>query len=143
MDYDRALGELLELDATVRATQKHLADLGILDETLIVVTADHGHGFDVFGSADTKYLAQASGDRKKRDAIGTYQNSGLSEYQVSPGQKPDNTVRYLTVLAYASDARVWSARSWLPCPGAQQASSDLTPAVGPALHPGRGFRCSP
>jgi alkaline phosphatase len=46
LDYDRALGDLLELDDTVRATVKKLEQLGILDETLIVVSADHGHGFE-------------------------------------------------------------------------------------------------
>lgn len=35
---------------------------------------------DVFGSADTKYLSKQTTDRKKRNAIGTYQNSGLSQY---------------------------------------------------------------
>lgn len=45
LDYDRALGDLLELDDTVRATVEKLKALGILDETLIVVSADHGHGF--------------------------------------------------------------------------------------------------
>lgn len=32
LDYDRSLGDLLELDDTVRATLKHLEDLGIADE---------------------------------------------------------------------------------------------------------------
>lgn len=45
LDYDRALGELLELDDTIRATMAHLKQIGELDNTLIVVTADHGHGF--------------------------------------------------------------------------------------------------
>jgi alkaline phosphatase len=86
LDYDRALGDLLELDDTVRATVAKLKALGELDNTLIVVTADHGHGFDVFGSADTKYLAAQDDDRKKRDAVGVYQNSGLSQYTVEvPG----------------------------------------------------------
>jgi alkaline phosphatase len=80
LDYDRALGELLELDDTVRATIQHLQDLRIDEETLILVTADHGHGFDVTGSVDTKYLSAQSTDRKKRDAVGVYLNSGLSEY---------------------------------------------------------------
>jgi hypothetical protein len=35
---------------------------------------------DVFGSADTKYLSRQTTDRKKRNAIGTYVNSGLSQY---------------------------------------------------------------
>lgn len=42
LDYDRALGELLELDATITATMRHLDQLGILNDTLIITTADHG-----------------------------------------------------------------------------------------------------
>lgn len=83
LDYDRALGDLLELDSTITATIAKLSALGILNDTLIITTADHGHGFDVFGSADTKYLADQTTDRAKRNAIGTYQNSGLSQYIAS------------------------------------------------------------
>jgi alkaline phosphatase len=50
LDYDRALGELLELDDAIRATIAHLKAQGTYNETLILVTADHGHGFDVFGA---------------------------------------------------------------------------------------------
>ena len=46
LDYPRALGDLLELDDTVRETVKKLKELRILEETLIVVSADHGHGFE-------------------------------------------------------------------------------------------------
>ena len=72
LDYDRALGDLLVLDATIKATLIHLKEIGELENTLVVVTSDHGHGFDVFGSADTKYLAAQKTDREKREAIGTY-----------------------------------------------------------------------
>ena len=41
LDYHRALGELLELDDTVRASIEHLKELGIYDDTLIVVTAEY------------------------------------------------------------------------------------------------------
>ncbi|KAL7797510.1 alkaline-phosphatase-like protein [Trichoderma ceciliae] len=85
LDYDRALGDLLELDDTVRATVAKLKQLGILDETLIVVSADHGHGFDVFGSADTQYLAAQEDERSKRSAIGVYEKSGLSQYTKKSG----------------------------------------------------------
>ena len=80
LDYDRALGELLELDDTIKASIHHLSQLGELENTLVVVTADHGHGFDVFGNVDTKYLNAHKDPRVKRSAIGTYQNSGLSQY---------------------------------------------------------------
>ncbi|KAG6817664.1 hypothetical protein H0H87_005421 [Tephrocybe sp. NHM501043] len=90
LDYDRALGELLELDDTIRASIEHLKKIGEYENTLIVVTADHGHGFDVFGGADTKYLAAQTSDRKKRKAVGVYQNSGLSGYTVAEGSLPNN-----------------------------------------------------
>lgn len=83
LDYDRALGELLELDDTVKATINKLKAIDQLKETLILVTADHGHGFDVMGSVDTKYLNAQTDDRKKRDAIGVYEQSGLSGYVMS------------------------------------------------------------
>jgi alkaline phosphatase len=38
LDYDRALGELLELDDTVRATIAHLNETGQLEDTLVIVT---------------------------------------------------------------------------------------------------------
>ncbi|KAL5606744.1 uncharacterized protein BROUX77_003937 [Berkeleyomyces rouxiae] len=80
LDYDRALGELLELDDTIAKTIDQLKALGIFDDTQIIVTADHGHGFDVFGSADTKYISETTNMRDKRKAIGVYGQSGESQY---------------------------------------------------------------
>jgi alkaline phosphatase len=91
LDYDRALGDLLELDDTVKATIERLTAMGELNSTLIIVTADHGHGFDVFGSADTKYLSSQTTDRAKRNAVGFYTNSGLSQYQVTNASISYNT----------------------------------------------------
>ena len=85
LDYDRALGELLELDDTIKATLAYLEEIGELENTQVIVTADHGHGFDVAGSVDTQYLSRQTGDRKKRGSVGTYKESGLSQYQVANG----------------------------------------------------------
>lgn len=86
LDYDRALGDLLELDDAVRATVAKLRALGALDETLVLVTSDHGHGFDVFGGVDTHYLRDQKDDRARRRAVGVYQRSGLSQYTAA---RPD------------------------------------------------------
>jgi len=94
LDYDRALGDLLELDDTVKATLKYLEELGELEDTQIIVTADHGHGFDVMGSVDTRYLQAQSTDRKKRDAIGIYEQSGLSQYTVADSSRNDSALVY-------------------------------------------------
>lgn len=105
LDYDRALGELLELDDTVKASIARLESLGILKETLVLVTADHGHGFDVMGSVDTKYLAAQTTDRTKRGAIGTYQNSGLSQYtnpSAELGPMSNSTSRNNTSFRYTN-----------------------------------------
>lgn len=116
LDYDRALGELLELDDTVKASMARLQSLGIQKETLVLVTADHGHGFDVMGSVDTKYLAAQKTDRTKRGAIGTYQNSGLSQYTdpnsetgpMSNASSHNNTsVRYTDGTAFPAN---WDPR---------------------------------
>lgn len=102
LDYDRALGDLLELDDTVKATIEKLTALNILNDTLILVTADHGHGFDVYGSSDTKYMTSIDDKRDKRGAIGTYQNSGQSQYTVE-----DPTISYNTGVNFPVN---WSPR---------------------------------
>lgn len=85
--------DLLELDDTVRATIAHLKAIGELENTLIIVTADHWHGFDVYGGVDTQYLSSQTTNRAKRRAVGTYQNSGLSQY-TNPNPNAASGVTY-------------------------------------------------
>ena len=113
LDYDRALGDLLELDDTVKATFAKLHELGNERETLVLVTADHGQGFDVAGSVDTRYLEAQDADREKRGAVGTYEQSGLSQYVVA-GNESDG-LQFSEGQAFPAN---WDPRcvSFRPCP---------------------------
>jgi alkaline phosphatase len=117
LDYDRALGELLELDDTIKATIEHLKANGQLHETQIIVTADHGHGFDVMGSVDTKYLSSQEDDRKKRGAIGTYAESGLSQYTVADSAHKNDSSMVFTDRAHFPAN--WDPRLVPPIPVAE------------------------
>ena len=110
LDYDRALGELLELDDTIKATMAYLESIGELNNTQIIVTADHGHGFDVAGSVDTKYLNAQSGDRKKRTAVGTYAESGLSQYLVANRSAPVGSDQNLVYSSGTNFPNNWDPR---------------------------------
>lgn len=52
MDTPRLLSDLIELDNTVGMVKEWADTHG--DDTLILVTADHAQGFDVFGTVDTE-----------------------------------------------------------------------------------------
>ena len=107
LDYDRALGDILELDDTINATFAKLASLGVMNETLVLVTADHGQGFDVAGSVDTKYLEVQPSDREKRGAIGTYKESGLSQYVVAGNASDASPLIYTDGQAFPAN---WDPR---------------------------------
>lgn len=110
LDYDRALGELLELDDTIKATIKKLQQIGELNNTLIVVTADHGHGFDVTGGVDTRYMDAQTTQRAKRNAVGTYQESGLSQYTVANTSAPVGSDQNLVYSSGVNFPASWDPR---------------------------------
>ncbi|KAF9168125.1 hypothetical protein DFQ26_001301 [Actinomortierella ambigua] len=90
LDYDRGLADLLELDSTIGKTKAWLKRMKLDKDTLIVVTADHGHSFDVYGSVDTQFFNSAADDSdaadlEKRNSIGTYENSGWPSYEDKDG----------------------------------------------------------
>ena len=110
LDYDRALGELLELDDTIKATIAWLTEKGELNNTLLLVTADHGHGFDVMGSVDTKFLDAQDNARDKRGAIGTYQNSGHSQYIIANSSAKAGSDQNLVYSAGVNFPANWDPR---------------------------------
>ncbi|KAG0223957.1 hypothetical protein BGW41_005279 [Actinomortierella wolfii] len=90
LDYDRGLADLLELDSTIGKTKAWLKRKNLDKDTLIIVTADHGHSFDVYGSVDTQLFNSAKEDSdaedlEKRNSIGTYENSGWPSYEDKDG----------------------------------------------------------
>lgn len=79
LDVHRALADLIEYDVAVGAAAEW-ADNRRSDDTLIVVTADHGHGFDVYGVADNVALRAGATDVEKKNAIGLYADAGFPTY---------------------------------------------------------------
>ncbi|KXN68392.1 alkaline phosphatase-like protein [Conidiobolus coronatus NRRL 28638] len=85
-DYHRSLADIIELDNAVHAAVEWAKKND--PNTLIVVTADHGHGFDVFGTVDTEIFNKAPKDDRyelKRQAIGAYELAGFSDYEDKNG----------------------------------------------------------
>ena len=52
LDVPRTISDVIEMDNTVGKVIQWAKENG--DDTLVLATADHGHGFDVFGTVDTK-----------------------------------------------------------------------------------------
>ena len=83
LDQERALSELIEFDQTVGAVLEWVA--ANAPDTLVVVTADHGHGYDVYGTVDTTVFNAGTTDAERREAIGVYQDAGFPDYQDANG----------------------------------------------------------
>jgi alkaline phosphatase len=65
MDYDRGLAELIEFDNAIQAVVDW-ADAREENDTLIIVTADHGQGFDAYGTVDTQFFNEDLGELQQR-----------------------------------------------------------------------------
>ncbi len=63
LDQERALSDLIEFDNAIAAAIEWAAENA--PETLIVVTADHGHGYEVYGTVDTEVFNAAEDDAGK------------------------------------------------------------------------------
>lgn len=89
MDFDRAIADAIEFDRAIAATVEWVQ--ANAPDTLIVVTSDHGHGYDVYGTVDVEAFNAATDDTGRRNAIGVYQNAGFPTYVDEDGDYyPDN-----------------------------------------------------
>jgi len=80
MDFERAIANMIEFDRAIAATMDYLEENGMMEDTLLIFTADHGHSFDVYGTVDTVAFNEAEDDIAKRDAIGIYAQAGYPSY---------------------------------------------------------------
>lgn len=53
---------------------------GEYEDTLILVTADHAHSFDVWGTIDQNYIRNHNSNGEMRNSIGTYARAGFPGY---------------------------------------------------------------
>jgi alkaline phosphatase len=83
LDVDRMVGDIIEFDDAISAAVGWAA--ANAPDTLIVITADHGHGFDVFGTVDVEAFNAATDDAGKLDAIGLYGDAGFPTYVDADG----------------------------------------------------------
>ena len=106
IDYDRALGELLELDRTVKLVNGWRVQNSHKGETAIIVTSDHAQAFDVVGVVDTEYLAELPNEDNiqgmtltgkqadlqyfKRKALGNYDYAGWPDLVTDSTGMPTN-----------------------------------------------------
>ncbi|KAI7853643.1 alkaline-phosphatase-like protein [Circinella umbellata] len=101
LDFPRAFADLIEMEITIKKTVEWLKKNDEYEDTLILFTADHAHGFDVYGSVDQSYMTKhASSDDRKRSAVGLYQDSGWPSYDDKDGDGfPDDWTPNIVLAA--------------------------------------------
>jgi len=85
LDQERALSDLIEFDQAIGATIAWLEANGLAENTLIVVTADHGHGYEVYGTVNTEVFDAGTTDIERRRAIRVYSAAGYTNYPDADG----------------------------------------------------------
>ena len=98
LDFDRAVADAIEFDRAIAAAAEWVAENA--PDTLVVVTADHAHGFDVYGIVDVEAFNAAEDDAGRRDAIGIYNNAGFPDYVDADGDYYPDTWDIKRTLAW-------------------------------------------
>lgn len=83
LDQERMIADLIEFDNAIAAAIEWAAVSA--PETLIVVTADHGHGYEVYGTVDVESFNAAEDDAGRRNAIQVYGDAGFPTYEDADG----------------------------------------------------------
>jgi alkaline phosphatase len=83
LDQERALSDLIEFDQAIEAAAAWVAENA--PDTLIVVTSDHGHGYEVFGTVDVETFNTGETDEERREAIRVYNAAGYPDYPDANG----------------------------------------------------------
>lgn len=83
LDVERALADLIEFERSIAAALDWAK--ANAPDTLIVVTADHGHGFEVYGTVDVARFNAGTNDMERRAAIRVYQNASFPTYKDENG----------------------------------------------------------
>ncbi len=83
MDFDRALADMIEFDRAIAATVAWAEENA--PDTLIIVTSDHAHSYDVYGTVDVEAFNSAEDVVSKQNAIGIYNGAGFPTYEDADG----------------------------------------------------------
>ncbi|UUZ86265.1 alkaline phosphatase [Paenibacillus sp. P26] len=87
MDFERTIWDTIEFDKTVGLAKQYAQEH---KDTLVIVTADHGHSMTLNGTYDTVAAAGKTGE-ELREIVGTYANSKFPTYTDADGDGfPDN-----------------------------------------------------
>ncbi len=78
LDQERALSDLIEFDKAIEAAVAWVQENA--PDTMIVITADHGHGYDVYGTVKVDQFNEATDDASRRAAIDVYGGAGYPTY---------------------------------------------------------------
>jgi alkaline phosphatase len=99
MDMERMLASTIEFERSIAAavewTQANAPD------TLIIVTADHGFGFDVYGTVDVEAFNAATTDTERRQAIEVEADAVPPSYVDEDGDFYPDTWEVDRTLAYS------------------------------------------
>jgi alkaline phosphatase len=83
LDFERTIADAIEFERAIAAAADWVA--ANAPDTLIVVTADHGFAFDVYGSVDVESFNAADDDAGRRDAIGIEDGALVPSYTDADG----------------------------------------------------------